>query len=94
MSKRNVPSQSRLGTNTIIHRVDEQWHQTTVQINTLSFAQRLLPKDVKLSRHGDSLSELLDDLGASTLLRLDVVKDAQLILNMPTPSTAYDPPTR
>ncbi|KAF1044017.1 acetoacetate decarboxylase family protein [Xylophilus sp.] len=88
----DVPSQSRMGMNTMIHRVDGRWHQTIVQTNTLSFAQRLLPKDVTLSCHGGPISELLNGLGASTILRLDVVRDAQLVLNMPTPLTAFDPP--
>ena len=38
----------------------------------------------RLVRHGGPLSQLLDGLGASTILRLDVVKDAQLVLNLPT----------
>lgn len=89
---RDVPSQSHMGTNTMIHRINGQWHQTIVQTNTLSFAQKVFPKDVKLSRNGGPLSALLDGLGASTMLRLDVVKDAQLVLNMPTPLTVFDPP--
>lgn len=91
---RDVPSQSHMGMNTMIHRIDGRWHQTMVQTNTLSFAQRLLPKDVTLSRQGGPISELLNGLGASTTLRLDVVKDAQLVLNMPTPLAAFDPPLR
>lgn len=54
------------------------------------FAQRLLPRDVKLARHGGPLSQLLDGLGASTIVRLDLVKDAQLVLNLPTPLKAFD----
>ena len=87
---REVPSQSRMSTNTLIHRVDGQWQQTLVQSNTLYFAQKLFPKGVQLLRHGGPLSELLDGLGASTVLRLDVVKDAQLVLNMPTPLRTLD----
>lgn len=56
------------------------------------FAQRLLPRDVKLMRHGGPLSQLLDGLGASTIVRLDVVKDAQLVLNLSTPLKAFDAP--
>ncbi len=89
-SFKDVPSQSRLGANTMIHRIDGQWHRTIVQSNTLSFAQRLLPRDVILTRAGGPLTELLDGLGASTMLRLDVVRDAQLVLNMPTPMHAFD----
>ena len=63
-----------------------------VQTNALSFVQRLLPRNVELVRHGGPLSQLLDGLGASTILRLDVVKDAQLVLNLPTPLKAFDEP--
>ncbi|BEU28115.1 acetoacetate decarboxylase [Paraburkholderia sp. 22B1P] len=83
-----VAPQSHMGTTTMIHRVDGAWHQTLVQTNTLTFAQRLLPRDVTLTRHGGPLSQLLDGLGASTILRVDVVKDAQIVLNLPTRSGA------
>jgi hypothetical protein len=36
------------------------------------------------------MSQLLDGLGASTIVRLDVVKDAQLVLNMPTRLKVFD----
>jgi hypothetical protein len=81
----DVPSQSRMGTNTMIHQVDDQWNQTIVRSNTLSFAQQMFPKGVELSRQGGPMTDLLNGLGASTMLRLDVVRDAQLVLNMPTP---------
>ena len=85
-----IAPQSRLGTTTMIHLVDGTWHQTTVQSNTLAFAQRMLPKGVAISRHGGPISQLLGGLGASTLVRMDVVKDAQLVLNMPRPLKALD----
>ncbi|MEK7892807.1 acetoacetate decarboxylase [Burkholderia contaminans] len=88
----NVASQSHMGTSTMINCIDGEWHQTLVQTNALSFAQRLLPRNVELVRHGGPLSQLLDGLGASTILRLDVVKDAQLVLNLPTPMKAFDEP--
>lgn len=79
----DVPSQSRMGSSTMVHQVDGRWHTTTVQSNTLSYAQRSLPRGVTLTRHGGPMSDLLDGLGVSTMLRLDVVRDAQLALNMP-----------
>lgn len=82
---RDVPSQSRFVTSTMIHQVDEVWQQTSVQSNTLSFAQQIFPRNVTLTRHGGPLSQLLEELGASTMIRLDVVKDAQLVLNLPRP---------
>ena len=85
----DVPSQSRMGTNTMIHLVDGQWHQTSVQSNTLSYAQRSFPRDVTVARDGGPLSDLLDGLGASRVLSLDVAKDAQLVLNLPRPLTTF-----
>ncbi|CAP54025.1 acetoacetate decarboxylase family protein [Gluconacetobacter diazotrophicus] len=79
----NIPSQSHMGANTMIHKIDGVWHRTVVRSNTLSFAQRLLPNDVTLSRQGGPLSDLLTGLGVSKMLRLDVVRDAQFVLNMP-----------
>jgi len=87
---RNVVPQSRMATATTVNLVDGEWHQTTVQTNTLSFAQRLFPRDVKLLRSGGPLTQLLDGLGASTIVRLDVVKDAQVVLNLPTPLKAFE----
>lgn len=81
----DVPTQSRLGSNTMVHQVDGRWHTTTVQTNTLSYAQASFPRDVTLTRHGGPMTDLLNGQGASKLLRLDVVRDAQLVLNMPVP---------
>ena len=39
------------------------------------------------------LSKLLDELGANKVLRFDVVKDAQLALNMPVPYPSLDKST-
>jgi len=83
-------TQSRMGTTTMVNKIDGELHQSSVQSNTLSFAQRLFPRDIKLVRNGGPLTQLLDGLGASTMLRLDVVKDAQLVLNLPTPLKAFD----
>ncbi len=80
-----VSSESRINKATMLHVVDDVWHQTLVESNTLSFAQKLLPRKVKLVHHGGPLSQLLDELGASTILRLDVVEDAQVVLNLPRP---------
>lgn len=79
----DVPSQSRMATNTMVHLVDGQWNQTSVQSNTLSFAQRVFPRDVTLTRHGGPLSDLLDGIGAARILSLEITKDAQLVLNLP-----------
>lgn len=80
---KHVKSESRMNEATMLHQVDNKWHQTLVQSNTLAFAQKLLPRNVKLVRHGGLVSQLLDELGASKILRLDVVQDAQVVLNLP-----------
>ncbi|KXO77972.1 acetoacetate decarboxylase [Acinetobacter venetianus] len=80
---KHVKSESRMNEATMLHQVDNKWHQTHVQSNTLAFAQKLLPRNVKLVRHGGPVSQLLDELGASKILRLDVVQDAQVVLNLP-----------
>jgi hypothetical protein len=87
---RQVVPQSRMSTTTMVHQVDGAWHQTVVTTNTLSFAQTLLPRDVKLIRTGGPMSQLLDGLGASRFLRFDVVNDAQVVLNLPTPLKTFD----
>lgn len=84
-----VPSESRMGTATMVHQVDGAWHETLVQTNVLRFGQRLFPRKATLLKHGGPLSKLLDELGAGKILRLDVVKDAQVVLNLPAPSTAF-----
>ncbi|AJE47078.1 acetoacetate decarboxylase family protein [Celeribacter indicus] len=80
-----VPSQSHMSTNTMIHRVDGRWHQTAVQSNLLAYGQELFPRGIALSRQGGPISELLNGLGAGMVLRLDIVRDAQIVLNMPIP---------
>ncbi|QHH95337.1 acetoacetate decarboxylase [Acinetobacter gyllenbergii] len=81
---KQVKSESRISQATMLHLVDGKWHQTQVQSNLLSFGQRLLPRKIKLARHGGPLSQLLDELGASKILRLDVIQDAQVILHLPS----------
>nr|WKF61894.1 hypothetical protein HUO10_006426 [Paraburkholderia busanensis] len=80
---RHVASRSHIGTSTMVHAVDGQWHQTPVQTNSLAFARRVLPRDVKLLRHGGPLSQILDRLGAATVIRLDVIGDSQVVLDLP-----------
>lgn len=78
-----VKSESHMSQATMLHLVDGKWQQTLVQSNLLSFGQKLLPSKAKLVRHGGPLSQLLDELGASKILRLDVIQDAQVVLHLP-----------
>ncbi|ENX36943.1 hypothetical protein [Acinetobacter courvalinii] len=87
---KTVKPQSRIETKTMYQLVDGKWHSTSVESNTLAFGQKLFPKDVQLVRSGGPLTKLLDDLGTAKILRLDVVKDAQLALNMPVAYPALD----
>ncbi|MGC4024304.1 MAG: hypothetical protein QM744_03625 [Mesorhizobium sp.] len=83
---RRVPSQSCISTNTSIGVVDGEWRQTSFQTNPTEFAQTLFPRDVKLIfGSGGPISQLLDGLGVGTIVRLDVIKDAQMVLYMPRP---------
>ncbi|RMZ82576.1 hypothetical protein DV738_g1530, partial [Chaetothyriales sp. CBS 135597] len=83
---KTIASQSAIVTNNAINKIDGKWSRITVLANPLLAGQCLLPRDVKLSRSQGPLSKLLDDeLAISTLLRADVYKDAQMVLNMPTP---------
>lgn len=85
---RRIPSQSRLSTNTSIGLVDGEWRQTQFVTNPIEFAQTLFPRDVVLSRSGGPISQLLDGLGVGTIVRFDVVKDAQMVLHLPRPLQA------
>lgn len=85
-----IPSESSISTNNAINKIDGKWYQVTVQANPLLAAQCLFPGNVKLSRNTGPLSKLLDGLNVSTILRMDVIKDAQMVLNMPTPLKEFD----
>lgn len=50
-------------------------------------------KERSSCKSGGPLSKLLDELGANKVLRFDVVKDAQLALNMPVPYPSLDKST-
>ncbi|KAJ5106728.1 hypothetical protein N7456_003403 [Penicillium angulare] len=87
---KGFPSQSSITTNNAINKIDGKWCQVAVQANALLAAQVVLPWNVKLSRGDGPLSKLLNELGVSTILRMDVLKDAQMVLNMPTPLEGID----
>lgn len=87
---KTIPSQSAIATNNAINRIDGKWYQVAVQTNPLVAAQCFLPRNVKLSRGDGPLSKLLNELGVGTILRMDVLKEAQMILNMPSPLEAFD----
>ncbi|KAJ5776780.1 Acetoacetate decarboxylase [Penicillium odoratum] len=87
---KTIPPQSWIINNNAINKIDEKWYQVTVQTNPLLGAQRVFPRNVNVYRGRGPLSELLNELGAWTVLRIDVLKDAQMILNMPTLLKAFD----
>ncbi|MGN5755744.1 acetoacetate decarboxylase [Acinetobacter calcoaceticus] len=82
---KHVASETHINKATMLHVVDGKWHQTEVQSNILSFAQKLFPKNVQLEKNEGPLTTLLNELGASRILRLDVIEDAQVVLNLPIP---------
>ncbi|MHC6186109.1 acetoacetate decarboxylase [Acinetobacter sp. X9] len=81
---KHVDSETHINKVTMLHVVDGKWHRTDVQSNILSFAQNLFPKNVQLEKNEGPLTTLLKELSASTILRLDVIEDAQVVLNLPT----------
>lgn len=87
---KKILSQSSITTNIAINKIDGKWHQIKVLTNPLLAAQYLLPRNVSFSRGEGPLSRLLNELGIGTILRMDVLKDAQMILNMPTPLKGLD----
>ncbi|VUC26527.1 unnamed protein product [Clonostachys rosea] len=82
---KSTPSQSSIITNNAINKIDGTWSQVTVSTNPVLSAQCWFPRNVELSKEGGQLSQLLDGLGMSTLIRMDVLKDAQMVLNVATP---------
>lgn len=87
---KTIPSQSYVGRNNAINKIDGKWYQVEVQTNPLLAAQTLLPKNVKLTRKEGPLSKLLSELGVGTIMRMDVLKEAQMILHMPTPLKEFE----
>ncbi|WP_151821639.1 acetoacetate decarboxylase [Acinetobacter oleivorans] len=81
---KHVDSETHINKATMLHVVDGKWHRTDVQSNILSFSQKLLPKKVQLVKNEGPLTTLLNELNASKILRLDVIGDAQVVLNLPT----------
>lgn len=80
---KHANSETHINKATMLHVVDGTWHQTEVQSNILSFAQKLFPKNIQLEKNEGPLTNLLNELGASKILRLDVIEDAQVVLNLP-----------
>lgn len=83
-------SESAIGTNNAVKKIDGKWFKVEVQTNPLLATQLLLPRNVKLIRGDGPLSKLLGELGISTLFRMDVIKDAQMVLNMPKALGVFD----
>ena len=87
---RKVPSQAQIGTNISVGLLDGAWHQTLVQSNPTEFAEVSMPKDVTILRGGGTMSRLLDGLGAGRIMRMDVVRDTQMVLHLPRPISIPD----
>lgn len=76
----NITLQSSIVNN---YDIDSEWNQVKVPTNPLLGAQCHFPKNVVLSRGKGPVSSFLGELGISSLLRMDVLKDAQMVLHMP-----------
>ncbi|CAK49007.1 hypothetical protein M747DRAFT_250170 [Aspergillus niger ATCC 13496] len=77
---RTIPSGSQIGTNNAVNKIDGKWYQVAVQTNPLLATQCLFPTNVKLTRNEGPLSQLLNELGAST-----IYINRGLIEDLPTP---------
>ncbi len=75
---------------TMLNQLDGVWYSAYVQANNLTFAHKLFPKGVELKCNGGPVSQLLDQLGVKKILRMDVVKDAQLALYIPKPIDVWN----
>ena len=82
-------SQTQIGTATSVQPVDGEWKTTTVRTNALTSAQVSFPSNVKLTRGSGPLSDLLTGLGAGRIIQLQVVKDGQMVLDMPMPLEGF-----
>ena len=78
-----------MGTNIMINLVDGVWHQSPVQASTLSFAQRVLPRR-RAGAAWRPAEPAARRAGVSTVVRFDVVQDAQLVLYLPTPLKVFE----
>ena len=87
---KSIASESSIVTNNAINQIDGKWCQVAVQANPLMAGQGFFPRSVKLTRGEGPLSQLLKELGVSTIVRMDVVRDAQMILNMPVTLTGFN----
>ena len=52
---------------------------------TFFLLRKSFSKESTICENGGPLTKLLNELGASKILRLDVIQDAQAVLNLPTP---------
>ncbi|CEJ86864.1 hypothetical protein VHEMI04229 [[Torrubiella] hemipterigena] len=82
---KKIKPESAISTSTALGKIDGKLCQVVVRTNPLLAAQSLLPRGVKLSRSDGPLSRLLNELEISTIVRADILKDAQMVLHMPTP---------
>lgn len=82
---RELTPQSRLSTTTALQLIDGLWQQVQVHTNVLDAGGRLLPRDLRLQRGSGPMSQLLAGLGAGRVLRIEVMRDAQIVLEMPRP---------
>ncbi len=53
---KHVDSETHINRATMLHVVDGKWHQTEVESNILSFAQKLFPKNVQLEKNEGPLT--------------------------------------
>lgn len=83
--QRTHRSGERVSSLTSYTLIDDAWHSTLTQTNTLAGGSTLLPRTVELTLGQGRLTDDLRSLKPITTLRLDVTTECQIALHMPTP---------
>ncbi|MEU1208530.1 acetoacetate decarboxylase family protein [Nocardia sp. NPDC005825] len=81
------PTGQRVSTLTSYTQLDNAWHATKSQINTLAAGSALLPRNLELELGHGRLAEDLRSLKPIKTVRLDVMTEGQLALHMPVPTS-------
>ncbi|MGI5218270.1 acetoacetate decarboxylase family protein [Nocardia sp. CA-290969] len=84
------PTGTHVSTLTSYTTIDEAWHSTTSQINTLASGTTRFPRGLDLQLGEGRMSESLRSLKPIRTIQLDVTTEGQLALHMPVPTSVQD----
>lgn len=81
-----VGSKTNESVTTSLNEIDGKWHRIRIVLNPLRFSQQLFPRNVVVTRSPNGrVSTILNRLGASRAVRVEVIKEAQMVLHLPEP---------